>query len=118
MKKLLMTVAVVAAADARAQGFTRTYGLGTGTVVVSNGQANSSWVTVAVMIRYPGPRSGTAEVRRLSQGMDICLGWCSFTNVTSVVWVPDSLYSFSFGDALVIGSSVTNGFVQVTRRGD
>jgi hypothetical protein len=38
--------------------------------------------------------------------------------VTSLVWVPDSLYSFGYGDALVIGTSVTNGFVQVTRRGD
>jgi len=113
----LLTVCVLTG-TAAAQGFSRTYSLGTGSVVVSNNQANSSWITVAVMIQYAGPSSGTAEVRRVSQGMNVVLGWCTFTNVTSVVWVPDSYYSFSYGDALVIGSSVTNGVVQVTRRGD
>jgi len=43
---------------------------------------------------------------------------CTFSNVSSVVWVPDAKYPFGLGEALVIRSSVTNGIVQVIRRGD
>lgn len=101
-----------------AEGFTHTYGLGNGTVAVSNSQANSSWVAVAVMLQYAGPSSGTAHVSRVSQSVRVMLGWCAFSNVTSLVWVPESSYSFSYGDALVVSTTVTNGVLQVTRRGD
>ena len=101
-----------------AEGFTHTFGLGSGTVVVSNSQANSSWVTVAVMLQYAGPSTGTAQVSRVSQGVSVLLGWRAFTNVTSMVWIPEGRYSFGCGDALVVGSTVTNGVLQVTRRGE
>jgi hypothetical protein len=89
-----------------------------GTVTVSNGQANSSWVPVAVLIQYAGPSSGTVDVRRVSQGLNVVLGVCVITNVTSVVWVPDGPYPFACGEALVIGSSETNGLLQLIRRGE
>lgn len=101
-----------------AEGFTDTFDLGDGTVVVSNGQANSSWVTVAVMLQYAGPTTGTAQVSRVSQGVSVVLGRRVFTNVTSVVWVPEGSYSYGFGDALVVWSTETDGVLQVTRRGD
>ena len=114
----VLLVAVALAGVVWAEGYSQTFGLGDGNVVVSNSQANSSWVTVSVAIRYDVSSTGTAEVRRVSQGVNTVLGWCTFTNVTSLVWVPDSSYSFGYGDALVIKTSVSNGVLQVTRRGD
>ncbi len=108
----------LAAAGAVANSFTRTYPLGQGTVAVTNEQANSSWVPVAVMFQYAGPSSGTADVVRASQNVDVLLGRRSFSNKTSVVWVPDAPYAFGHGDALVIFSSETNGVVQIIRRGE
>ena len=123
MKRLaavLVAVAVLAGAGAAlaGPGWSTTHSLAGGGVTVSNGQANSSWVPVAVMIRYGGASTGTVDVRRVSQGMDVVLGVCSFTNVTSVVWVPDAPYSFGCGEALVVGSSETNGVLQLMRRED
>lgn len=101
-----------------AGGFGHTYAIGTGTVTISNTQANSSWAPVSVLIRYASPGTGTATVSRVSQDYDYVLAACTFTNVTSIVWVPDIEYPFAYGDALVIESSVTNGVVQVLRKGD
>ena len=114
----LSAAVLLLAAAGLAGGFSHTYSLATGTVVLSNSQANSSWAPVAVMFGYAEACTGTAEVRRVSQGMTLVLASCSFTNVSSLVWVPDCSYSFGYGDELVIVSSVTSGFVQVTRRGD
>ena len=122
MKILGVTCAVflvvALALGVRAGGFSTTVGLGAGTVVVSNSQANSSWVPVAVMIRYAAPCAGTVEVRRVSQELTIVLDCRAFTNATSVVWVPEAAYSFGYGDFLVVESSATNGVVQIMRRGD
>ncbi len=101
-----------------AGGFGHTYAIGTGTVTISNSQANSSWVPVSVLIRYAAPATGTAEVSRVSQEHEFVLAACTFTNVTSIVWVPDIEYPFTYGDALVIESSATNGIVQILRKGD
>jgi len=115
---LLAGASLIFSSPASAGGFGHTYPIGTGMVVISNTQANSSWVPVSVLIRYVSPATGTAEVSRVSQDYEYVLAACTFTNVTSIVWVPDIEYPFTYGDALVIESSVTNGVVQVLRKGD
>ena len=107
----------LAAGAVQAGGFAHTFGLGGGTVAVTNSQANSSWVPLSVMLRYAAPGTGTAEVRRESQGHAFVLAATGFTNATTLVWVPSIQYPFGYGDVLVIESSVTNGVVQVLRRG-
>ena len=101
-----------------AGGFSHTYSLASGSVTVSNTQANSSWAPISVLILYDAPSAGTASVQRVSQSYTHTLAACSFTNVTSIVWVPDRDYTFSYGDTLAVQSTATNGVVQVMRKGD
>ncbi len=110
-------VLVLAAAAGRAGGFAHTFGLGSGLVAITNAQANSSWVPLSVMLRYAAPATGSAQVRRESQGHAFVLAATGFTNVSTLVWVPSIQYPFNEGDVLVIESSATNGVVQVLRRG-
>ena len=114
---LLAGLVTVMPLGAAAQGYAKTFSMAGGSVVVSNDQANSSWVPVSVLLSYRSAATGTAEVWRVSQDFSFQLAMCTFTNVTSVVWVPDVEYPFSFGDALLIRSSATNGAVQVIRKG-
>lgn len=115
---ILALAVALAVGAALAGGFSDTYSLGTGAVTVSNTQENSSWVPVSVLILYATPGSGTAKVWRVSQSYQHQLAGCSFSNVTSIVWVPNVEYPFTYGDALLIQSTVTNGVVQVIRKGD
>ena len=102
-----------------AEGYTHTYPLGAdGMVAVSNSQANSSWTVAAVMWRYRAANTGTVTVSRASQGFSVLLGLRTYSNNTSIVWVPEGVYSFGCGEALVVGSTETNGVVQVVRRGE
>ncbi len=102
-----------------AEGYTHTFPLGTsGVVAVSNSQANSSWTVAAVMWQYRAAGSGTVTVSRASQGFSVLLGLRTYSNNTSIVWVPEGVYSFGYGEALVIYSSATNGVVQLNRRGE
>ncbi len=107
----------LAAAAAYGGGFAHTFSLAGGTVAITNTQANSNWIPVSVMLRYDAPGIGTAAVRRESQGHVFVLAATGFTNVSTLVWVPSIQYPFGFGDVLVVESSVTNGVVQVLRRG-
>jgi hypothetical protein len=119
MKRLMLVLLMALTAGAAwAGGWSGTYSLAGGTVGLTNTQANSSWVPVSVMLRFAGPGSGTAEVWRVSQDYSFILANCVFSNVTTVVWVPDAQFPFGLGEALVIRSTVTNGIVQVIRKGD
>lgn len=80
----------LAAAAGRAGGFAHTFGLGGGSVAITNAQSNSSWVPLSVMLRYATPATGTAQVRRESQGHAFVLAATGFTNVSTLVWVPSS----------------------------
>jgi len=86
--------------------------------LVANTQANSSWATVAVLVRFYTPTNGTVIIRRSSQGTLYTLARCTFDGVTDLVWVADRDFVFSFGDALIIESTATNGVVQVMRKDD
>lgn len=116
---LLLGVAVLAAGvAARADGWATTYSLSSGSVVVSNDQANSSWTAVAVLWKFSGTTNALLTVERACQGTSFVLSQFLASNTASVVWVPEAPYPFSFGDALVLGSSCTNGQVQVIRKGN
>jgi hypothetical protein len=73
---------------------------------------------VAVLVRFDAAATGTAAVRRESQGASYMLGTCSYAGATNLVWVPDRDYGFGFGDVLVIESTATNGVVQVLRKAE
>ena len=119
MKRLILVLVMVAAAGAAwAGGWTATYSLAGGAVGLTNTQVNSSWVPISVMLKFNAAGSGTAEVWRVSQEHSFMLANCAFTNASTVVWVPDAQYPFGLGEALVIRSSLTNGIVQVIRKGD
>jgi len=75
-------------------------------------------VPVSVLLRYAAPATGTAWVWRVSSEYTFTLAMATFTNVTSIVWVPNVEYPFTYGDSLVVRSSATNGVVQVLRKGD
>jgi hypothetical protein len=101
-----------------AGGFASSHRLNTGTVALTNAQANSSWTTVAVLVKFDAGTNGTVAVRRESQGNTFTLASCTFGTATNLVWVADREYAFGFGDVLVIESTATNGVVQVMRRTD
>jgi hypothetical protein len=109
---LLLPSAALAGGDAVSRRFAG------GVVALTNSQANSSWATVAVLVRFDAASTGTATVRRESQGASFVLGTCGYAGATNVVWVADRDYSFGFGDVLVIESTATNGVVQVMRKAD
>lgn len=96
-----------------AGGTASSYRLDRGVVAVTNAQANSSWATVAVLVRYDAGTNGTLAVRRVSQGNTYTLGACTFAVATNLVWVAERDYAFGYGDVLVIESTATNGVIQV-----
>jgi hypothetical protein len=119
MKRLIVVLFLaVVAGVAWAGGWSVTYSLAGGEVGVTNTQANSSWVPVSVLLAFTAPGTGTTEVWRVSGEHSFRLSNCVFTNMTTVVWVPDAQYPFGQGEALVIRSSVTNGVVQIIRKGE
>jgi len=85
---------------------------------VTNAQANSSWVPVAVLVKFDAAATGTAAVKRVSQGNTYTLGICAFAGASNVVWVADCEYPFGFGDVLLFESTATNGVAQVLVRGE
>jgi hypothetical protein len=101
-----------------AGGFATSHRFHNGTVALTNSQVNSSWSVVAVLVRFDAAATGTATVRRESQGASYMLGTCSYAGATNLVWVPDRDYGFGFGDVLVVESTVTNGVLQVLRKAE
>ncbi len=102
----------------RAQaGWVTTHPLDSGTVTLTNNQANSVWVPVTVLLRYEAPASGLVAVARESQGNTFLLGLISVSNAMSVVWYPETDYPFIPGDVLQLYSSAKNGRAQVIRTG-
>ena len=99
-------------------GWSTSHSLVGGSVAITNGQANSSWVPVAVLLKLGEAGSGTVDVCRVSQSNTYTLTSCVFSNAATVVWVPEAAYCFGFGDALVVQSSATNAVVQIIRKGD
>jgi len=101
-----------------AGGSAASFRLDSGSVAITNTQANSSWAPVAVLVKFDAPATGTLTVRRQSQGNTYTLGSCTFAGATNLVWVADCEYPFGFGDVLVISSTATNGMLQIISRGE
>lgn len=119
MKRLILSLLIaVSASVALAGGWCSTYSLGSGSVDVTNEQANSSWVPVAVLLKFDAVTNSVVTVQRVSQSNTFTLGSANLSNVTSTVWAPDANYPFSFGDVLRVTSSATNGHVQIIRRAE
>ena len=121
MKLLAMVMAGALAGGtlvAMADGWATTYALTNGTATVSNAQANSSWTPLAVLWKFPATTNTQLTVYRQSQGNTFVLSQFEASNTASVVWVPEAAYPFAFGDALLLTSSVSNGQVQVIRKGN
>lgn len=120
MKKALACLAglgLLAGVAIAGDGWAVTYPLAGGSVGVTNGQANTVWVPVAVLWAFPEPTNAVLSVRRVSQGNTFVLGSYAISNGTSAVWVPEADYPFVAGEVLQVTSSVTNGNVQVIRKG-
>ena len=120
MKRISMIVMVILMAGfvAFAGGWSQTYSLSTGTVAITNAQLNSLWEPVAVLWSYPSAATGAVAVYRTSQGHSYTLSSMALTGVTSAVWAPEAPYPFATGDVLTITSEVTNGVVQIIRKGE
>ena len=114
----MLAAGVVAPWLGIASGSAVTYRLDWGVVAVTNNQENSSWATVAVLVRFDAGTNGTLAIRRVSQGNTYTLGSCTFAVATNLVWVAERDYAFGYGDVLVIESTVTNGVIQVMRKGE
>ena len=115
---VLAIVMALGAGMVMAGGIATSYRLDSGVIALTNTQANSSWVPVAVLVRFDAGTNGTMTVKRNSQGNSFILGSCTFDHTTNLVWVADLAISFGFGDTLLIESTATNGVVQVMRRSE
>ena len=120
MKRLILGVLVLAATAgaAFAGGWSTTCPMAGGCVAVTNQQSNSTWTPVSVLFQFAAPAAGTAEVSRVSQEHTFVLATCAFTNIASMAWVPDADLPFVYGEVLVVRCSVTNGVLQVIRKGE
>jgi hypothetical protein len=110
---LLMIAGVVYAAP-----WARTYPLNGATVAVTNQQANSAWMPVAVLWKFTMATNVSLTVSRVSQGDTYLIGNVTITNASTVIWIPEADYPFECGDALHLTSTVTNGQVQIIRNGN
>ena len=110
---LLMVVGVVYAAP-----WAQTYPLNGVTVAVTNQQANSVWMPEVVLWKFAAATNAALTVSRVSQGNTYLIGSLTATNVSTVVWIPEADYPFEYGDVLQLTSTVTNGRVQIIRKGN
>ena len=119
MKRWMAMVALgLMAAGAIAGGaWSTTYTLQGGAVAVTNAQANSVWVPVAVLWRFSAVTNATVTVERVSQGNTFALGCMAATNAASAIWLPEADYPFGVGDVLRVASTA-GGAVQLIRRGE
>ena len=90
-----------------------TYSLVTGTVAVTNSQANSVWCPVAVLWSFTEDTAATVTASRTSQGHTYLLGQLALTNASTAIWAAEAEYPFECGDVLVLTSTATNGVAQV-----
>ena len=109
---LLMFAGAVYAAP-----WAKTYPQSGTTILLTNQQANSVWVPVTVLWKFPAGTNATLTVSRVSQGNTYLIGNLAVTNSSTVIWVPEVEYPFEFGDVLQLTSTVTNSHVQVIRKG-
>ena len=101
-----------------AAGIATTHSLATGTVAITNTQKRSSWVPVALLFRFTAPASGTITVERRTGSTAFLLTSCTLSNNQHAVWVPEADIPFNENDSLNITSTITNGTVEIIRKGE
>jgi hypothetical protein len=101
-----------------ATGMSTIHSLESGTVSITNTQKNSSWVPVALLFRFDAPASGTITIERLTGSTAFLLTSCTLSNNQHAVWIPEAAIAFNENDSLFITSTITNGTVEIIRKGD
>jgi hypothetical protein len=105
-------------ASSSAAGIATTHSLATGTVAITNTEKRSSWVPVALLFRFTAPTSGTITVERRTGSTAFLLTGCTLSNNQHAVWVPEADIPFNENDSLNITSTITNGTVEIIRKGE
>ena len=101
-----------------AGGIATTHALNSGTVAITNTQKRSSWVPVALLFRFTAPASGTVTVERRTGSTAFLLTGCTLSNNQHAVWVPEADIPFNENDSLLVTSTITNGTVEIIRKGE
>ena len=102
----------------QAAGIATTHSLSSGTVAITNTQKRSSWVPVALLFRFTAPASGAITVERRTGSTAFLLTGCTLSNNQHAVWVPEADIPFNETDSLNITSTITNGTVEIIRKGE
>ena len=119
MKNLFAILGMLAVAGiGYAAPWAQTYPLKGSTVAVTNQQFNTVWMPEVVLWKFTAATNASLTVSRVSQGNTYLIGSLSVTNASTVVWIPDADFPFEYGDALQLSSTVTNGQVQIIRKGN
>ena len=119
MKRKIFTILwLMVAGVVYAAPWAQTYPLSGSTVAVTNQQANSAWMPEVVLWKFAAATNAALTVSRVSQGNTYLIGSLTVTNASTVVWIPEADYPFDCGDILQLTSTVTNGQVQLIRKGN
>ena len=101
-----------------AAGMSTSHSLESGTVSITNTQKRSSWVPVALLFRFDAPATGTITVERRTGSTAFLLTSCAVSNNQNAVWVPEASIPFNENESLFITSTITNGTVEIIRKGE
>ena len=119
MKNLFAILGMlVVAGTVYAAPWAQTYPLNGTSIAVTNQQINSVWMPEVVLWKFAAATNAALTVSRVSQGNTYLIGSLSVTNASTVVWISEADYPFEYGDVLKLSSTVTNGHVQVIRKGN
>jgi len=103
---------------ANAAGMSTVHSLESGAVAITNTQKNSTWVPVALLFKFDAPATGTITVERRTGSTAFLLTSCTVTNNQHAVWVPEAAIPFNENESLFITSTITNGTVEIIRKGE
>ena len=117
-RTLLVMVLLVTASAALAAPWASTESLASGSVAVTNRQANSVWTLVAVLWKFTAPTNAALTVSRVSLGETFLVSSQNVANAGTAIWIPEAPYPFECWDALLVTSTATNGVVQIIRKGE
>ena len=101
-----------------AAGIATTHSLNSGAVAITNTEKRSSWVPVALLFRFTAPASGAITVERRTGSTAFLLTGCTLSNNQHAVWVPEADIPFNENDSLLVTSTITNGTVEIIRKGE
>ena len=120
MKRSILSIFgfLIIAGAVYAAPWAQTYPLKGSTVAVTNQQVNTVWIPEVVLWKFTAATNAALTVSRVSQGNTYLIGSLSVTNASTVVWIPEADFPFEYGDALQLSSTVTNGQVQIIRKGN